>query len=78
MYETPADIDALQELLDRSYAGAGPHLLRIHTPERRLNGEQVAQRLTGMRGSWPNRPRHSASPPCSRTVSASQDGGSPQ
>ena len=49
MYETPADIDALQELLDRSYAGAGPHLLRIHTPERRLNGEQVAQRLTGMR-----------------------------
>ncbi|MEA2428851.1 MAG: hypothetical protein QOF37_2479, partial [Thermoleophilaceae bacterium] len=40
---------ALQELIDRSYAGAGPHLLRIHTPERRLSAEQVAERLTGMR-----------------------------
>jgi hypothetical protein len=49
MHETPADIAALQELLDRSYAAAGPHLLRIHTPERRLTAEQVCERLTGMR-----------------------------
>src|SRR5919199_911618 len=48
MYETPADIAALQELLDRSYAAASPHLLRIHTPERRLTAEQVCERLTGM------------------------------
>ena len=48
MHESPADIAALQELLDRSYASAGPHLLRIHTPERRLRAEQVAERLTGM------------------------------
>jgi nitroimidazol reductase NimA-like FMN-containing flavoprotein (pyridoxamine 5'-phosphate oxidase superfamily) len=48
MHETPADIEALQELLDRSYARAGPHLLRIHTPERRLRAEQVAERLQGM------------------------------
>src|ERR671934_901174 len=48
MHETPADITALQALLDRSYAAAGPHLLRIHTPERRLRAEQVAERLTGM------------------------------
>jgi nitroimidazol reductase NimA-like FMN-containing flavoprotein (pyridoxamine 5'-phosphate oxidase superfamily) len=46
--ETPADIAALQELLDRSYAGAGPHLLLILTPERRLEAAQLAGRLTGM------------------------------
>ncbi len=49
MHETAADLAALQELLDRSYAGAGPHMLRIHTPERRLSAEQMAERLTGMR-----------------------------
>ena len=48
MHESPADIEALQELLDRSYAVAGPHLLRIHTPERRLSAERVVERLTGM------------------------------
>lgn len=48
MDESPADIAALQRLLDRSYATAGPHLLRIHTPERRLSAEQVVERLTGM------------------------------
>lgn len=49
MHESPADLAALQELLDRSYATAGPHLLRIHTPERRLSATQVVERLTGMR-----------------------------
>src|SRR4051794_4130313 len=39
---------ALQELIDRSYARAGTHLQRIHTPERRLTAEQVAEKLTGM------------------------------
>ena len=48
MHETAGDIAALQELLGRSYAGAGSHLLSIHTPERRLTAEQVAERLTGM------------------------------
>ncbi|HWM64243.1 MAG TPA: pyridoxamine 5'-phosphate oxidase family protein [Solirubrobacterales bacterium] len=48
MHESPADVAALQELLDRSYGAAGSHLLRIHTPERRLGVEQVAERLTGM------------------------------
>ncbi len=38
----------MQELLDRSYAHAGAHLRSIHTPERRLNAEQLAERLTGM------------------------------
>src|SRR6187551_2774318 len=48
MKETPADVAALQALLDRSYERAGKHLLRIHTPERRLTAEQVVERLTGM------------------------------
>lgn len=48
MYETDADIAALQRLLDRSYAAAGAHLLGIHTPERRLDAKQVVERLTGM------------------------------
>jgi Pyridoxamine 5'-phosphate oxidase len=49
LHETVEDLAQLQELIDRSYAGAGPHLLRIHTAERRLSAEQVAERLTGMR-----------------------------
>src|SRR2546425_5301540 len=48
MHETPDDLAALQELLDRSYALAGPHLRRIITPERRLTAEQVSECLTGM------------------------------
>jgi hypothetical protein len=48
VHETPADLVELQRLLDRSYAAAGAHLLRIHTPERRLSAEQVTQRLVGM------------------------------
>jgi Pyridoxamine 5'-phosphate oxidase len=49
MHETPDDLAALQDLLDRSYAAAGPHLRRIISPERRLMAEQVTERLTGMR-----------------------------
>jgi uncharacterized pyridoxamine 5'-phosphate oxidase family protein len=49
VHETALDFAALQALLDRSYALAGPHLLRIHTSDRRLDAQQVAARLTGMR-----------------------------
>ena len=48
MHESRADIEALQQVLDKSYAGAGAHLLSIHTPERRLPADQVAERLSGM------------------------------
>jgi nitroimidazol reductase NimA-like FMN-containing flavoprotein (pyridoxamine 5'-phosphate oxidase superfamily) len=48
MHETADDLKALQELIDRSYATAGAHLLAIHEPERRLSAEQVSERLTGM------------------------------
>jgi hypothetical protein len=48
VHETEADLQALQELIDRSYAAAGEHLLRIHDPARRLGARQIAERLTGM------------------------------
>jgi hypothetical protein len=48
VHESPADIEAVQALLARSYAGAGAHLLSIHTPERRLGAEQLVERLSGM------------------------------
>ena len=48
MHETPEDLEALQRLIDSSYAAAGPHLLSIHEPERRLTAAQVAERLEGM------------------------------
>jgi hypothetical protein len=48
MHETPSDLASLQDLLDRSAAGAGAHLRSIITPERRLTADQVCSRLTGM------------------------------
>jgi threonine aldolase len=47
-HERPDDIAALQALLDHSYATAGPHLLSIHTPDRRLGAEQVCRELVGV------------------------------
>jgi hypothetical protein len=48
VYETPDDLRALQELLDRSYDAAGPHLRSITSPERRVSAEDLAEQLTGM------------------------------
>jgi hypothetical protein len=48
MRETAADIAAIDSLLERSFATAGPHLLDIARLERRLTGSQVVERLTGM------------------------------
>jgi pyridoxamine 5'-phosphate oxidase-like protein len=48
VHESPAEVAALQELLDRSYVRAGAHLLSIHTPERRAFAADVVGRLTGM------------------------------
>jgi Pyridoxamine 5'-phosphate oxidase len=48
MHETPEDVSELQELLDRSFAAAGSHLLSIITPERRVGADELIQRLTGM------------------------------
>src|SRR4051794_27122928 len=48
MHETPEDLAALQAVLDASYERGGAHLLGIHTPERRLDGAGIAERLQGM------------------------------
>jgi len=48
VHETAADIAALQQLLDRSYAAAGAHLRSITTPERRVGAEALVAALTGM------------------------------
>ncbi len=48
MHETPEDLRAVQQLLDRSYAAAGAHLLSIHNPPRRLTAGQIAERLQGL------------------------------
>jgi hypothetical protein len=48
MHETPADLDAMQAVLDASYARANAHLLRIHDPEHRLDAAGIAGRLQGM------------------------------
>jgi hypothetical protein len=49
MFEIADDLADLQDLLDRSAAGAGPHLRRVITDEYRLSAVEVAARLTGMR-----------------------------
>jgi pyridoxamine 5'-phosphate oxidase-like protein len=46
--ESAAELEELQSLLDRSYANAGRHLLNIHTPDRRPQAAEIAERLTGM------------------------------
>ncbi len=48
MHETSADIAAIDSLLARSFRAAGPHLLDIVRPERRLDGSALSVRLTGM------------------------------
>ena len=49
MLETPEELDNLQQLLDRSMAGAGEHLRGIITGGRRLSAADLAGRLPGMR-----------------------------
>lgn len=48
MLETPEELDRLQNLLDASMAGAGPHLRDIISDERRLDAWQLTARLQGL------------------------------
>jgi hypothetical protein len=49
VYETEADLDALESLLDRSLSGSTEHLRSIIRPgERTLQARQLVQVLTGM------------------------------
>jgi general stress protein 26 len=49
MYETPEELASLQELLDRSHAGATDHLRDIINDERRLTAQDLVALLTGMK-----------------------------
>jgi hypothetical protein len=49
VHERPEDLAELQRIIDASFATAGRHLLDIAGPDRRLDAEQLAARLTGMR-----------------------------
>ncbi|HLF71439.1 MAG TPA: pyridoxamine 5'-phosphate oxidase family protein [Dehalococcoidia bacterium] len=49
MFETEAQLDGLQALIDASFANAGAHLLSISRPDRRLSARQVATLLQGTR-----------------------------
>jgi len=49
VHETPADLEALQRLLDASYDASGAHMRRIITPERRIDAAALAERLIGVR-----------------------------
>ena len=47
-HETPEDLAELQRLIDASHAGAGAHLLRIFSDERRVSAEDLPERLAGI------------------------------
>jgi hypothetical protein len=49
MYETAAEISALQDLLDRSHAGATRHLKNIIHDDRLLTAQDIVSLMTGMR-----------------------------
>ena len=48
MHETEDDLRTLQELLDRSHAGAGPHLRAIFGDDRRIPAVQLPALLPGV------------------------------
>lgn len=47
MFETEAELAAIQALLDAHFVHANPHMTAIVTPERRLTARQVATYLRG-------------------------------
>lgn len=62
MFETAEDVNALQQLLDRSYQAAGPHLLRIRTRPQvsatHLPGEEFAVAVHGGGVAGPGGPQY--------------------
>lgn len=49
MFETEGQIEELQALLDRSFAGSGSHIGSIVTAERRLSARQVVDYLQNVK-----------------------------
>lgn len=48
MHETQEDLDAIQWLLDESFARAGSHLKNIWGPETRLDARELSEELPGV------------------------------
>ena len=48
MHETPDDLAALQDLLDRTFATAGKHLADIWSVKTRISAEQLSAELPGV------------------------------
>ena len=48
MQETPENLAALQQLLDASYAAAGPHLMSVHGDGKRLSADELCTELQGV------------------------------
>ena len=48
MRETDADIERLQQLMHETLSRAGPHMVGIVTPERRLRASQLVRFFSGM------------------------------
>ncbi|MEM7017750.1 MAG: hypothetical protein AAF512_10495 [Pseudomonadota bacterium] len=48
MHETPEDLAQLQDLLDRSYAAAGQHLLNNFSEQSRLTATELVETLDGI------------------------------
>jgi hypothetical protein len=48
LYESAAELGALQDLLDTSAAQSGPHLERIISADRRVGAAALCRRLQGM------------------------------
>ncbi|MGE3074100.1 MAG: pyridoxamine 5'-phosphate oxidase family protein [Dehalococcoidia bacterium] len=49
MFESVEELEQLQSLLDRSYAGMNAHMADIVTPERRLSAAQVCNYLQNVK-----------------------------
>jgi uncharacterized pyridoxamine 5'-phosphate oxidase family protein len=49
MRESPEDVARLEALIDASFERAGPHLLSIYRPDRRLSAGQVVALFAGAR-----------------------------
>jgi hypothetical protein len=49
MLETDGDVRQLQDLLDRSYDGAGSHLKAVISSDRRLGAPELCARMVGVR-----------------------------
>ena len=48
MHETEDELEWMQELIDRTFAGSGTHQLRIMNADRRLTARQVVTLLDGI------------------------------